>query len=450
MQIRQIRKKRAQELPFIFLVLFTCTYFIYNDLGVSAYVPAGICLILFAFGFFYQLCREKTGLFLSTDPIRMSFFGIAIVMFLIFLRVDSAHSRANIYFIGIILFCAFMLLFSNPNQSSAQKSLDILLTASLAAAAFTIFFSLFKNVYRIVIYPLLGSEHKQYFDLTSVRGYGVSLGGVTFSSYMMAMGVAIINGNIICNKKPGEKTYLQQLFLGGTILISLLFIGRKGELICVVLAFALLWIIDSFLKKGRIRRRNFIAATAILMALIIGAIIFIPYFLGTGLLDRYISFFSRYSSGQDITSGRVPLWKWGWELFIQHPIFGGGLGSYSRFIPESVRVTGSGTDVLSPHIVYLHFLCEFGIVGFFLLMIPLGYIFKKTLHRYIQLTRLRISGGDIEANEKAIRVNAVSLYMQVFFAFLFFFDQTFSLAHFWLFYCIAVYLSSASMYYCAH
>ncbi len=447
MRISRVRINKVQDPPFLFFVLFSCTYFIYYDLSLSAYVSMGLCLILVAASFIYQLLREKRGGFLRVDPIRFSFVWIAVVMLFNFLRFDSEKNNANIYYIGIILFCAFMLFFSNPEQASAEKMLKILLTAALAVAVYTIFFSLFPHLYRSLIYPILGENRKQYADLTSANGYGVSLGGVTYTAYLLVMGLAVLNGYINRHKKQTGKTYFMQLLLCGILLIALLFLGRKGELVSMLFAFMLIWIIDSFQKRGKINKRHLSAALAILIVLIIAVFYLLPIFLSAGLMDRYISFFKNIDSGRDVTSGRVQLWKWGWELFLQRPVFGAGLDSYSKYIPQSARITGAGTQVLSPHIVYLHILCEYGIVGFFLLLIPMGYIFVKTGQQYIRLTGIRADGGHTEAIDKTICINAVSLFMQIFFAFLFFFDQTFSLVQFWLFYCASVYLSSASLFF---
>ncbi len=446
MRINWITIRKVQDFPFFIFVLFTCTYFIYYDFGISAAISLGISLFIVVISFVYQLFKEKGGCFFKLDAIRVSYFLIAMVLLINFLRLDSEQSRANIYYIGIIISCAFILLLSIPEQNTAKTILNTFLIAALAVAAFTLFFSLFGRLYSTMIYPLLGEERKQYSDLTAASGYGVSLGGVTFTAYMLIMGIAVIYGNIISPKKKNGLFYLLQLALCGILLISLVFLGRKGELVSLILAFGLIWIIDGFQTKGKMKKYIFTIVTLVLVITILGAIYLLPVFLSKGYMDRYISFFDQYSKGQDITSGRVQLWKWGWELFVQYPVFGGGLNSFSKYIPESARMSASGTRVSSPHIVYLHLLCEYGIVGFFLIMIPLGYILIKTLRQYIQLTKLRINNGYEEEMDKTIWINAVSLFMQFFFAFLFFFDQTFSLVQFWLFYCIVVYLSSSAYY----
>lgn len=440
--------KKVQDPLFVFFVLFACTYFIYYDFGLSAFISLGICLVLVCAGFIHQLSRGKRGELLKVDSLRFSFLWIAIVMLFNFLRFDSEQNNANIYYIGIILVCALILLFSNPGQNGAEKTIKYLLVAALAVAMFTIFFSLFENIYQTTIYPLLGEKRKEYADLTSTHGYGVSLGGVTYTAYIMIMGIAVINGNVISHSKQSGKAYIWQLLLSGIILVALVVLGRKGELVSMVLAFVSIWAMNGLLKKGKVKKSSFIVVSVVLIVLVLALQYLVPVLFNAGLMDRYISFFNNYSSGQDVTSGRVQLWKWGWELFCQHPIFGAGLDSYSKYIPESARITGSGTQILSPHIVYLHILCEYGIVGFFLLIIPMGYILIKTLRQYTRLTKLRATNKNPKMINGIIRINATSLFIQVFFAFLFFFDQTFSLVQFWLFYCVAVYLSSASSYSC--
>lgn len=445
-QTTNVATKGRRDPLFVVFVVFICTYFVNYDLGLSAYFSLGFCLMLVAVSFIYQLHKENMGSPIRVDIIRFSFIWIAIVMLINFMRFDSEKNNANIYYIGIILVCALMLLFSSPSETSAVKMLRLLVFFAIAVAVFTIFFSLFNGLYRDIIYPLLGDTRKEYADLTSAHGYGVSLGGVTYTAYILVMGLAVVYGNVVSGRKQSRELYIKHLVLCGIILTSLLLLGRKGELVCMVLAFVLIRMINIFSKKGKIKKSNLIVFSLILIMIGIAFFVLVPFFLNAGFMDRYISFFNNLKNGQDVTSGRIRLWKWGWELFVQHPVFGGGLDSYGKYIPESARITGAGTQVLSPHIVYLHILCEYGIVGFILLVIPMGYILKKTLKRHTELIKMRANTERSAVMDKSIGINAASLFIQLFFALLFFCDQTFSLVQFWLFYCIAVYFASASFY----
>lgn len=436
---------RNQELSSVLFVLFVCTYFIYGDLGLSATIPGFICIIIVFISCYFHLSNERT---VVINSIKVSFLWIAIVMFTIYCRFDSVHNRTNLFYIGIIFFCALMLFIMNPNKKSAETVLSTILAFSVAIAIYIIFFSMFKDLYRTIIYPILGEKQKQYYDLTSLNGYGVSLGGVTFSSYMIVAGLAVVYGEVLCQKYKNKSFFFRQLLLSGILLIALLLLGRKGEMISFIFAFVVTRMIEVFAKKGIIKRRSFIIAAILLATFAFGTVLLLPTLLNAGFLDRYVLMLTQLREGKDITSGRVQLWKWGWELFKQNQVFGGGLGSFANFIPKYSRVTGVGTAISSPHIVYLHFLCEFGIVGFVMLMIPFSCIFATTVHDNIQLSREQTVDELTKTSKDVFRINTISLFIQLFFAVLFFFDQVFSLTHFWLFYSVAIYLSSTASFYC--
>lgn len=437
---------RSLDLPIILLVLYTCTYFVYYDLGIRAIYYLLIFVIFFVAGFLKQM-RTKYLRHIKINSIKLSFIFLAFVMFVIFIRPDSTHNKSTVAYTGIIVLCALMLLISDTECKSAEKSLKMLAFTSMMIAGISIFFTLNKKLYSELIYPILGSNSQSYFELTSVKGYGISLGGVTYTAYFLSTGIAILHGYIISKKHLTRRKYIQILCLAGILFVSLVLLGRKGELISVILSLFMMWGINYSIKKGRVGKGGFLMLVWMIPILAIIIYFYLPKFLNSNFLQRYLIMFDNFRKGQDFTSGRIQLWKWGWELFIQYPVFGGGLGSYSRFIPEAWRITGAGTVIESPHIVYLHFLCEFGIVGFTLLMIPLTHIFIKTLKQYIRLTTLKIRKGNKKQEELTLCINASSLFLQIFFAFLFFFDQTFSLIQFWFFYCITVYFSSFALYY---
>lgn len=84
--------------------------------------------------------------------------------------------------------------------------------------------------------------------------------------------------------------------------------------------------------------------------------------LGTSYLE--------FKSGGDITSGRSYLTDMAISAFKKSPIFGtGGAGSF-------IKTTNAYTDV---HNAYIQTLCELGMIGFILLIVPLIVVFLKTI-----------------------------------------------------------------------
>lgn len=99
-------------------------------------------------------------------------------------------------------------------------------------------------------------------------------------------------------------------------------------------------------------------------------------------LGRIIKSTISFSDGGDITSGRTQLYSLAVNLWETSPIFGIGV---SRF----EEVAGVQTDV---HNAYLQTLCEQGIIGFILFIIPIIFVLAKTIltiYKSYNLTQLR-------------------------------------------------------------
>lgn len=85
-------------------------------------------------------------------------------------------------------------------------------------------------------------------------------------------------------------------------------------------------------------------------------------------LRRFAYSYLDASSGGDITSGRTYLYMQALDAYKEHPMFGVGVGRFKAY-------TGATTDV---HNTYLQVLCEQGIVGFVIFIIPLIICFVRT------------------------------------------------------------------------
>lgn len=79
------------------------------------------------------------------------------------------------------------------------------------------------------------------------------------------------------------------------------------------------------------------------------------------VLRRTIGTYLDYKDGSDFTSDRSTLWLNAINLFKQNPLFGIGLGQF--FIVNHIDV----------HNMYLQCLCEQGIIGLLLFILPLTF-----------------------------------------------------------------------------
>lgn len=104
-------------------------------------------------------------------------------------------------------------------------------------------------------------------------------------------------------------------------------------------------------------------------------------FMDNVILRRFADTYMQASSGVDITSGRSFLSEMALDAYRDYPIFGIGVNQFKSY-------TGAHTDV---HNTYLQVLCEQGIVGFTIYIIPIVFCFIRTC----QLFKKRLNSQHI-------------------------------------------------------
>lgn len=90
--------------------------------------------------------------------------------------------------------------------------------------------------------------------------------------------------------------------------------------------------------------------------------------------DRKIAWGKQYSEDENLQRiDRVYMWRWAFDLFLEHPLTGVGTGGFSR----SVLDRGGGRGVAHPHNNFLYMAVSFGIPG----VLALGWFFWVLLER---------------------------------------------------------------------
>ncbi|MDP9341261.1 MAG: O-antigen ligase family protein [Actinomycetota bacterium] len=135
-------------------------------------------------------------------------------------------------------------------------------------------------------------------------------------------------------------------------------LSRTGLLLLVLAVGILLW--DRF-RAGQ--RRQVVAVVGALAV----AVLFIPKSYLSVELPSFQSEFSS-SSGNDSTAiVRLQYWKAGYEMWLDHPIDGVGIGQYNYELPNYAPFTLSPKDLDNgAHNIYVAVLAETGLVGLLL------------------------------------------------------------------------------------
>lgn len=259
------------------------------------------------------------------------------------------------------------------------------------------------------------------------RGYGIPLGGsFTIAYYIMTVGILIMFTNIFTGKKY-KKNILSMIL----IVLAMIAEGRRGELLAVIVALFFLFLLSKdtthfFIKIGIIIVLVLIISTSYKVLLEYMKVI--PFF------SRYVKSIEGIMIGSDITSGRTELWKSAWDIFKENPIFGIGFGGFAYHISGTFRSI-HGQDVMDVHNCTLQLLCENGILGTVIILLPMIFLFSKAYHR-ITITKKRVNIN--RYYEYAYKLDSIALGIQIFFLVLSQLDPAFYKPVFWGFYGVSI------------
>lgn len=444
---RIIRKASFTDRLLLILMVFTCTFFIYRDFGIRmilGYAALGLILGI------HLLRRIDGHKKLSLTCMEGVFLVLVLVIWISYLRPDARRDADTFSYVIAMTICTFFVLLSQSDTEELRKSLRVVRFAAFLLSVYVIFFVLFKDLFWTTIYPLLSDTAAEYLDYYVPKGYSITVGGVTYTDYILFLGAASSAG-LFLSQKPDRKIRYRYLVEMAYFAIVILLTGRRGEFLGVILTCLVLFIATGDLKRlfSRLiltgtRKQNIIRCAILfggILACIGLLILALPLLKRVDVLYRYVITLEKLLHGEDISSGRLELYQWAWAAFLQKPLFGIG---WARFVdcitPEFHQIHGLAvTDV---HCIYLQFLCETGLVGAVLMIFPLVYVYAQTARQFV---RLRKTGCDMENGNVLVMVNGTSFVLQTFLLIMGIYDPCFQRVVFWCFYGLAVILASAAL-----
>lgn len=155
------------------------------------------------------------------------------------------------------------------------------------------------------------------------------------------------------------------------VALFVFFVLLTGKRMLFGVAASLPFIVSMSLE--RMSRIKIIKLSTILLLIVFVGELFlsnIDYLIQTSMFRRLALTYVMAQGGEDITAGRIEFYKEAWDAFLDHPIFGIGLGEYSSY-------TGVEHYV---HNTYLQVLCEQGIVGISFFVMAIFFSIKNTIN----------------------------------------------------------------------
>lgn len=195
-------------------------------------------------------------------------------------------------------------------------------------------------------------------DLLITDGAYTGLTGQSSTiSYYLVMGVCT---SLYYYSKKKSKIYLLQIVL---FLFGLALTYRRGNTLCAII----IVITYLFLGKERAYKKAFAVIAGACAVMIVG----IENIPGLSMIIKKTVYQSQYGNA---LSGRSSIWKTGLEMFKNHPIFGNGMYSFTYYV-----------NAVSAHNSYIQKICDLGIVGTAIFLLPFVYCFAVSIKQLFVL-----------------------------------------------------------------
>ena len=195
-------------------------------------------------------------------------------------------------------------------------------------------------------------------DLLLTDGAYAGLTGQSSTiSYYLALGVCTA---LYYYGKKKNKLYLLEILL---FLIGLALTYRRGNTLCAIIVI----IAYLFLVKGRAYKKAFTIMAGACIVFAVG----LENIPGLSMIIEKTAYQSQFGNA---LSGRSGIWEIGLNMFKQHPLFGNGMYSFTYYV-----------NVVSAHNSYIQKICDLGIVGTILFMLPFVYCFVVSIKQLFVL-----------------------------------------------------------------
>lgn len=271
--------------------------------------------------------------------------------------------------VGFTVFYVSSMIFAlvcARDEKCIRASFKVMTVFLVLLVFCTILFRFTPNMYSNYIAPLFDRMTELRRGYKSGNMAGLTSHYSTNGMYMaLAVIIAFCHNLLISNKS--KKAYKYRIVLLIT-LFALLITGKRAHLLFAIAAAVVVYY---FYKSDKPRGR----VLKILLVVTLGImLVFCVSLVYPDLFSAFSRLISVDDNG-DFTTGRIGMWKEAFDYFIDYPVWGIGFKQFIRI---------GGLDV---HNVFLQLLCETGIVGFLITIIPMAVTAINAIKQLVYVRR---------------------------------------------------------------
>lgn len=293
----------------------------------------------------------------------IDFFFLVMLLFYIFWRNNIKYGFQSYLLITIAFFVASFYL--RERLKAIQFLILMVLTFSILSALATWLQLLTPNVYFSSVANLFNEGTKQ----TVISEYTTQgrLSGLAYhfspNAFYVMNGALVLLSDLLVNrnKELRKLKYTILIFL----MITMFAIGKRGHILffAITILFVSLLLTPNFAKKVTKSLKYIVVA-------VIFTIISYFAFPDARMIFKRIFQYLGSNDLNYISSGRIFLYRTGFQLFRSNMFLGVKIGSFA--VSTLLKYNGVHND-------YLQFLCETGIIGFFVFTIGNACMFRRAV-----------------------------------------------------------------------
>lgn len=256
----------------------------------------------------------------------------------------------------LLLLQAFLIFWVALHHVRLRSHVWFLLLSFMVIAGFAVLYC-YNQYFRLPeILPMGLTQSGQYAG----RASGVFGAPTQFAGLMLL----VIFPMLVCACVPRLTLVLRILcgYTAGMFILGMYLTYSRGAFVAcfVTLVFVPLFVARTW--KGRLWGMAGMLMVNVAIALSV-------YYWGSLFLRERVDLILK----QGGEWSRFVMWQAGWGIFCDHPVWGGGLGSF-RFLYDQYCPSRGDLEPHYPHNEYLGTLADLGLVGFCLMLIPAGWI----------------------------------------------------------------------------
>lgn len=270
----------------------------------------------------------------------------------------------------IMIVIACIVMFGRYSFEQYKRIIYFIVKLGLFSSVLIFFQFMLRERFNNLYFPRLVASAQDIAKLYYRSGYFF---GVQYNPHEPAGFIVFAISSIVLGVIVYKKCSFHKLFILVWMLAMLLLTGKKGVLFVAVLIFilTLFFLYSSENKWGKIFTLFVIACLVFIILRI-----YIATHSDNVFFYRIEVFLNDLTSGEDFGSGRNSLYAIALSLWKEHKLLGIGWKQFAY-------ITISDYGYLRGHEVnndYLQWLCETGIVGLTLNLLPIIVYFKRTIN----------------------------------------------------------------------